>query len=103
VPRYFLGSATTRSISMRAPGDESWFTQIVVEAAGVVLFGFIAFAAALTISRNMDNRTATLEMPFLVFMAPLALGAFLLALETAIVLARIIRAGHADAKRTTLT
>ena len=88
---------------MRAPGDESWFTQIVVEAAGVVLFGFIAFAAALTISRNMDNRTATLEMPFLVFMAPLALGAFLLALETAIVLARIIRAGHADAKRTTLT
>ena len=69
----------------------------------MALFGFISFAAVLTISRNLDNTTATLEMPFLLFMAPLALGALLLALETAMVLARIIRSGHARAKQTTLT
>ena len=80
-----------------------WITQIVIEASAVALFGFISLAAVLTISRNLDNTTATLEMPFLVFMAPLALGAALLALETAMILAGIIRTGHAHAKQTTLT
>jgi hypothetical protein len=42
-------------------------------------------------------------MPFMLFMAPLALGALLLAFETAVVLTRIVRAGHAHAKHTTLT
>jgi hypothetical protein len=97
------GQIRMEEVQAFLPPRLRWFTQIVIETAAVILFGFISFAGVLTISRNMDNRTATLEMPFLVFMAPLALGAFLLALETAIVLVRIIRAGHADAKRTTLT
>ena len=54
-------------------------------------------------SRNLDNQTATLEMPFPLFMAPLALGALLLMLETLAVLVRLIRTGHAIDKTTNLT
>ena len=97
------GQIRMEEVQAFLPPRLRWITQIVIEASAVALFGFISFAAVLTISRNLDNTTATLEMPFLLFMAPLALGALLLALETTLVLARIIRSGHARAKQTTLT
>ena len=97
------GQIRMEEVQAFLPPRLRWITQIVIEASAVALFGFISFAAVLTISRNLDNTTATLEMPFLVFMAPLALGAALLALETAMVLAGIVRSGHAHAKQTTLT
>ena len=97
------GQIRMEEVQAFLPPRLRWVTQIVIEASAVALFSFISFAAVLTISRNLDNTTATLEMPFMLFMAPLALGALLLALETAIVLANIIRAGHAHAKQTTLT
>lgn len=97
------GQIRMEEVQAFLPPKLRWVTQLVIEGAGVILFGFIAFASVLTITRNMDNRTATLEMPFLLFMAPLALGAVLLAFETAMIFTRLLRAGHADAKRTTLT
>jgi len=97
------GQIRMEEVQALLPPKPRWLVQILIEASGVVLFGFIAFAAALTITRNMDNRTATLEMPFLVFMAPLALGATLLAFETAAVLVKVVSAGHAHAKATNLT
>jgi TRAP-type C4-dicarboxylate transport system permease small subunit len=97
------GQIRMEEVQALLPPRLRWFTQMLVEASGVALFGFISIAATVTITRNMDNRTATLEMPFLLFMAPLALGALLLTLETAAILARLIRAGHADQKHTTLT
>jgi hypothetical protein len=42
-------------------------------------------------------------MPFPIFMTPLALGMFLLTLETLMVLLHLIQSGHADAKTTNLT
>lgn len=97
------GQIRMEEVQAFLPPKLRWIVQIVIEASGVVLFGFIAFAAVFTITRNLENRTATLEMPFLVFMAPLALGAVLLALETALVLGRVVAAGHAHAKATNLT
>jgi len=42
-------------------------------------------------------------MPFYIFMAPLALGMFLLALETLMVLIHLVRTGRANGKTTNLT
>ena len=97
------GQIRMEEVQALLPSKLRWITQLVIEGSGVTLFGFIAFAAVYTINRNMDNRTATLEMPFMLFMAPLAFGALLLAFETAMIFVRLLRAGHADAKRTTLT
>jgi len=80
-----------------------WWTQMLVELSGVIFFTTIGISALITISRNLDNQTATLEMPFPIFMAPLALGMFLLAIETMMVLIHLVRSGHADAKTTNLT
>jgi TRAP-type C4-dicarboxylate transport system permease small subunit len=80
-----------------------WWTQMVVELSGVIFFTTIGISALVTISRNLDNQTATLEMPFPIFMAPLALGMFLLAMETSMVLLHLIQSGRADAKTTNLT
>jgi TRAP-type C4-dicarboxylate transport system permease small subunit len=85
------------------PDRIRWLTQILIELSGVIFFTAIGASAVITISRNMDNQTATLEMPFPIFMAPLALGMFLLAIETLMVLIHLIRSGHANAKTTNLT
>jgi TRAP-type C4-dicarboxylate transport system permease small subunit len=76
---------------------------MLVELSGIIFFVTVGISALVTISRNLDNQTATLEMPFPIFMAPLALGMFLLAIETSIVLLHLIKSGHADAKTTNLT
>lgn len=85
------------------PARPRWLLQLVIESCGVLLFAFLCGAAVVTISRNLENRTATLEMPFVYFMAPLALGAALLCIETAVILVRTARSGHAHQKQTTLT
>ena len=80
-----------------------WCVQLSIERAGSLFFGTVSVFAMITISRNLENQTATLEMPFPFFMAPLALGAGLLALETFVVFLERLRAGHAMAKSTNLT
>lgn len=60
-------------------------------------------AAVVTIRNNLQNQTATLEMPFWLFMAPLALGAALLVLETIAMFSHTWRRKRPEEKRTTLT
>ena len=85
------------------PERPRWVLQLLIEASGVLLFGFFAYAAFLTISRNMTNQTATLEMPFWLFMAPFALGMVFLVIETGAVFRQTWLRGRPDAKQTTLT
>jgi TRAP-type C4-dicarboxylate transport system permease small subunit len=97
------GQICMEEIQAFLPERIRWWTQMVVELSGVIFFTTIGISALVTISRNLDNQTATLEMPFPIFMAPLALGMFLLAIETSMVLLHLIKSGHADAKTTNLT
>jgi TRAP-type C4-dicarboxylate transport system permease small subunit len=97
------GQICMEEIQAFLPDRIRWWTQMVVELSGVIFFTTIGISALVTISRNLDNQTATLEMPFPIFMAPLALGMFLLAIETSMVLLHLIKSGHADAKTTNLT
>jgi TRAP-type C4-dicarboxylate transport system permease small subunit len=97
------GQICMEEIQAFLPERIRWSTQMVVELSGVIFFTTIGISALVTISRNLDNQTATLEMPFPIFMAPLALGMFLLAIETSMVLLHLIQSGRADAKTTNLT
>ena len=97
------GQICMEEIQAFLPERIRWWTQMVVERSGVIFFTTIGISALVTISRNLDNQTATLEMPFPIFMAPLALGMFLLAIETSMVLLHLIQSGRADAKTTNLT
>ena len=97
------GQICMEEIQAFLPDRIRWWTQMVVELSGVIFFTTIGISALVTISRNLDNQTATLEMPFPIFMAPLALGMFLLAIETTMVLLHLIQSGRADAKTTNLT
>ena len=97
------GQICMEEIQAFLPERIRWWTQMVVELSGVIFFTTICISALVTISRNLDNQTATLEMPFPIFMAPLALGMFLLAIETSMVLLHLIQSGRADAKTTNLT
>lgn len=80
-----------------------WWLQLAIELAGIGLFLLLALAAVVTIRNNLTNQTATLEMPFWLFMAPLALGAPLLALETGAKLVHTWRRRRPEEKHTVLS
>ncbi len=77
--------------------------QLLIDGAGVAVFAYIAYAAAVTTFNNMNNQTATLEMPFWLFMAPLSLGMALLAVGAFAQFVTTWRRGRSDEKHTTLT
>jgi TRAP-type C4-dicarboxylate transport system permease small subunit len=85
------------------PARPRWWLQLLIEVAGIALFLLIAVATAVTIRNNMSNQTATLEMPFWLFMAPLAVGSLMLMVETAAKLAHTWKRKRPEAKHTVLT
>ena len=76
--------------------------QVFIELCAVGMFGLMAVAAVVAISQNLNNQTATLEMPYWLFMAPLAVGMALLTLESLLQLVRTVQQRRADDKQTTL-
>ena len=80
-----------------------WILQLLIEASGVVLFGVLFVACLITISRNLNNQTPIIEMPFWLFFAPLAVGALLLMIETAVMFMHTWRRHRAEDKQTVLT
>lgn len=97
------GQIRMEELQAALPERMRFWLQLIIDATGIGVFGYICFAALVTIGNNLRNQTATLEMPFWMFMAPLALGMALLALATAHDLLRTFRRGEASAKQTTLT
>lgn len=85
------------------PARPRWWLQLAIEVAGIVFFGFVAVAALVTIRNNLSNQTATLEMPFWLFMAPLAIGMALLAVETAARLVHTWQRKRPEDKHTVIT
>jgi TRAP-type C4-dicarboxylate transport system permease small subunit len=85
------------------PPRPRWWLQLAIEVAGIVFFGFVAVAAAVTIQNNLRNQTATLEMPFWLFMAPLVVGMALLSVETTARLAHTWQRKRPEDKHTVLT
>ena len=97
------GQIRMEEIQALIPAGPRWLLQLGIELAGTAVFGFLAVAAVITIANNLTNQTATLEMPFWLFMGPLALGALLLSVETLVTLVRTFARHRPDEKHTTLT
>lgn len=85
------------------PPRPRWLLQMVIELAGVAMFGVVFAASAITIADNLHNQTPTLEMPFWLFMAPLLLGSLLLMVETAMKFVHTLRRRRPEDKHTVLT
>ena len=85
------------------PPRPRWLLQLGIELAGIALFGLMCVAGVITIADNLANKTATLEMPFWLFMGPLALGSLLLVLETIMMFLHTLRRRRPEEKQTVLT
>lgn len=79
-----------------------WVLQLAIEASGVAMFACLCVASVVTVAKNLDNKTATLELPFPVLFAPIVVGSALLCVESVIHLVRLWRHHRPDAKQTTL-
>ena len=57
----------------------------------------------MTIRNNLQNQTAVMELPFWLFMGPLAIGSLLLVVETLAMLVHTWRRRRPEEKHTVLT
>jgi len=85
------------------PPHPRWLLQLGIELAGVAMFGVLLVAGIITIGNNLSNQTATLEMPFWLFMGPLAVGSLLLVVETLAMFVHTWRLRRPEAKHTVLS
>ena len=85
------------------PPKPRWYLQLGIELAGVAMFGVMFVAGVVTTAKNLANQTATLEMPFWLFMAPLVVGSLLLVVETLAMFVHTLRRRRPEDKQTVLT
>jgi TRAP-type C4-dicarboxylate transport system permease small subunit len=85
------------------PPRPRWWLQLGIELCGVALFGVLFVAGVITILNNLGNKTATLEMPFWLFMGPLVVGAALLVIETLATFVHTWRRKRPEDKQTVLS
>jgi TRAP-type C4-dicarboxylate transport system permease small subunit len=85
------------------PVKPRWILQLLIELSGAIVFGILFAASIVTISRNLNSVTPVMEMPFLLFMAPLAGGSLLLVVETLAMFVHTWRKRRPEEKQTVLT
>jgi len=85
------------------PPRPRWLLQLFIELAGVVMFSVMFVAGVITTANNLSNQTATLEMPFWLFMGPLVVGSLLLVVETLAMFVHTLRRRRPEDKQTVLT
>ena len=84
------------------PPKPRWLLQLAIDVSGIALFAVVLAAGLVTIRNNLENQTATLEMPFWLFMAPLVVGSLMLVVETFVALVGTFRRHRPEDKKTTL-
>jgi TRAP-type C4-dicarboxylate transport system permease small subunit len=97
------GQIRMEEFQFLVPPRPRWLLQLLIELSGVVVFGILCVASVVTISRNLNNQTPIMEMPFWLFMAPLAVGSLLLVVETLVMLMHTWRSRRPEEKHTVLT
>jgi TRAP-type C4-dicarboxylate transport system permease small subunit len=85
------------------PPKPRWILQLAIEGSGAAVFGVLFVASMVTVTRNLNSVTPVLEIPFLLFFAPLVLGSLLLVVETLAMLVHTWRTRRPEAKRTVLS
>ncbi|MDQ2989266.1 MAG: TRAP transporter small permease [Pseudomonadota bacterium] len=97
------GQIRMEEFQFLVPPRPRWLLQLLIELCGVVVFGILCAASVVTISRNLNNQTPIMEMPFWLFMAPLAVGSLLMVVETLVMLVHTWRSRRPEEKQTVLT
>jgi TRAP-type C4-dicarboxylate transport system permease small subunit len=85
------------------PPKPRWILQLAIEVSGAAVFGVLFVASVVTVTRNLNSVTPVLEIPFLLFFAPLVLGSLLLVVETLAMLMHTWRTRRPEDKRTVLS
>src|SRR3954470_5179564 len=85
------------------PPRPRWLLQLFIELSGAVFFAVLCVAGVVTIGKNLSNQTAVMELPFWLFMGPLALGSLLLVVETLAMFVHTWRRRRPEDKQTVLT
>ena len=80
-----------------------WLLQLAIELSGAAFFAVLFVAAVVTIRNNLQNQTAVMELPFWLFMGPLAVGSLLLVIETLMMFSHTWRRRRPEDKQTVLT
>ena len=97
------GQIRMEEFQVLIPPMPRWLLQMVIELSAAVIFAVFFVASVVTILNNLRNQTATLEMPFWLFMGPLAIGSLLLIIESVALFVHTLRRGRPEAKQTILT
>ena len=97
------GQIRMEEFQVLIPPTPRWLLQMLIELSAAILFVVFFVASVFTISNNLRNQTATLEMPFWLFMGPLALGSLLLIVESMALFVHTFWRGRPEAKQTVLT
>ena len=97
------GQIRMEEFQVLIPPTPRWLLQMAIELAAAGIFVVFFVASVVTILNNLRNQTPTLEMPFWLFMAPLAVGSLLLIVETMMMFIHTLRRGRPEAKQTILT
>jgi TRAP-type C4-dicarboxylate transport system permease small subunit len=85
------------------PRKPRWLLQLLVELSGIVFFAVLFVASVVTVSRNLNNQTPIIEMPFWLFFAPLVVGSLLLTVETLAMFVHTWRVKRPEDKQTVLS
>ena len=97
------GQIRMEEIQALIPPMPRWLLQMLIEILAIAVYVILFVASIVTILNNLQNQTATLEMPFWLFMGPLAVGSLLLIIETIAMFVHTFRRGRPEAKHTVLT
>jgi TRAP-type C4-dicarboxylate transport system permease small subunit len=97
------GQIRMEEMQAMLPPRPRWILQLAIELAGVAMFATLFVAGVVTIGNNLANQTATLEMPFWLFMGPLVAGSLLLVVETGAMFVHTLRRRRPEEKQTVLT
>jgi len=97
------GQIRMEEFQVLLPQRLRWILQMVIETCAAAFFAVLLVASLITVSRNLNSVTPVLEIPFLLFFAPLVLGSFLLLVEALILLAHTWRKRRPEEKHTVLT
>jgi TRAP-type C4-dicarboxylate transport system permease small subunit len=73
------------------PKSLKLFLQILIQSSAIIVFFIVSVGSIITLIENLKNRTATLSIPFPIFILPTVIGFCLLTLEYGKSLVRLVK------------
>jgi len=85
------GHIRMEELIQRLPEKFQKALHVFIHLSAVIVFAIVTVGSVVTLLNNLKNRTATLSIPFPIFIFPTVLGFFLLTYEYSRILFRILK------------